>query len=240
MISRLAAARAARAISILAAALALVGCQSRTARERNPRPGTWTVVDAEARDVPPAHDATARDLAPPRDGALRDAAPRDAALRDAALRDAARADGRGDASGTARDAAGRDVAARDASPDWGPTFCGPRHFNCSPYACDVAAAQCKTFCTSDDDCLPGKPCVNGLCGPNDNQYCTVDEECLSGHCAVVCCATACAGVCHSCALPGSAGVCFPVPAGMPDPQNRCPAGTVCGADAGCVAAPDTI
>jgi hypothetical protein len=25
---------------------------------------------------------------------------------------------------------------------------------------------------------------------------------------------------------------------MPDPQNRCPAGTVCGADAGCVPGPD--
>jgi hypothetical protein len=39
-------------------------------------------------------------------------------------------------------------------------------------------------------------------------------------------------------LPGTLGVCFPVPAGAPDPREICPAGTVCGADAGCVPAPD--
>jgi len=132
--------------------------------------------------------------------------------------------------------AGQETGPRDASPDWGATSCGPRHLNCSPYTCDVAAAQCKTFCTSDADCVKGKPCANGTCGLDTNNYCTLDDECFSGHCAVVCCATACPGVCHSCALPGSIGVCVPVPTGMPDPQNRCPAGMVCGADAGCVPA----
>jgi hypothetical protein len=220
-------------------------------RERNPQPGSWTAVDAAARDVPAARDAM------PHDAALRDAAPRDAALRDTAPRDAAREDGKRDgtldAGPAARDGAGSDLAARDAGArdagqdlrprdavgvDSGPGFCGSLRFSCAPYLCDVDAGRCKSFCTSDADCASGRPCLNGACGPASLAACQVDQECASGHCAVVCCATACAGACHSCALPGTAGVCFAVPAGMPDPQHLCPTGTVCGADAGCVPAPD--
>jgi hypothetical protein len=240
------AARAGHAVATLTLALVLGGCQSRV-RQPRPTPGGWTAVDAGGpRDVASARDAAPRDVALPRDRGD-DAAPRDAASgdgrRDAAIdatgiaRDAGARD-RGAADAGARDA-GQDLGRRDAGTDHaGPAFCGPLHFNCAPFACDVDAGRCKTFCTSDNDCVPAKPCVNGLCGPNTNDFCQVDDECFSGHCAVVCCATACAGACHSCALPGSAGVCFPVPAGMPDPQNRCPAGTVCGADAGCVPAPN--
>jgi hypothetical protein len=257
-----AAARSARGILLLVSAVALLGCQSRPGRERSPLPGGWTAVDAGARDVPLPRDATPRDLAPsrdvaPRDMAPRDAAPRDAAPRDAAPRDAAHADRKGDAAidarGTRSDGAGRDLGAhdtgaRDAGQNLGgrdgsaadseSALCGSLHFSCAPYACDVDAGQCKNFCTSADDCAPGRLCLNGFCGPNDNEYCLVDDECLSGHCAVVCCATACADLCHSCVLPGTIGVCAPVPAGMPDPERRCPAGMVCGADAGCVPGPD--
>jgi hypothetical protein len=243
--SKLAAARAGRAFLIVASALALLGCQSRTVRERSPLPSSWTVADAGSRDVPTPRDGAPRDLAPPHDAAPRDATPRDGSREDA------RRDQTVDANGPPHDASARDVAARDASArdggqdlrardataaDWGSAFCGPLHFNCTPYACDVAAGQCKTVCTSNADCVPGKPCLNGLCGANTNQYCQTDDDCFSGHCAVVCCATACAGACHTCALPGTSGVCSAVPAGMPDPQNRCPAGTVCGANSACVPA----
>src|SRR5205814_6954684 len=48
---------------------------------------------------------------------------------------------------------------------------------------------------------PGAPCAS-------------DSECGSGVCAQgVCCATACTGLCQSCAVPGSMGTCSPVPAG---------------------------
>lgn len=232
---------AGRAAATLALVVALGACQSRV-RERSRLSTGWTSVDAGARDVPAARDAAPRDAAAPPDAGLHDAAWTDG-KRDAVV----------DAMGPARDAGGRDLGARDAAPrdagqdlrppdagaaDSRATFCGALRFSCAPFACDVDAGQCKNFCTSDSDCVPGRPCVNGLCGPNTNALCQVDDECLSGHCAVVCCATACAGACHSCALPGTAGSCFPVPAGMPDPQNRCPAGMVCGADAGCVPAPD--
>ncbi|HEY6478130.1 MAG TPA: hypothetical protein VI456_16245 [Polyangia bacterium] len=246
MSSKITAATARRALATVTLAVALVGCQSRVARERNPSSTGWTSVDAGARDVRAARDAPTRDAALSRDATLRDAASEDG-RRDAAI----------DGTGRGRDGDGRDRGGRDAGPrdlgqdlpglpprdavaaDSGPAPCGPGHFHCTPYACDVDTGQCKNFCTGDDDCESGKPCVNGLCDPNFNALCQVDQECASGHCASgVCCTTACAGACRSCAVPGTLGVCSPVPAGMPDPQRICPAATVCGADAGCVSAPD--
>jgi hypothetical protein len=230
-----------RAVMTLALVAALCGCQSRV-RERGPIPGGWTTVDAGRRDV---------------------ASARDAVIRDAVSRDAAREDGEGsvvvDATGGGRDGGARDLGGRDAdahdlggrdagrdlrpadgaATDSSSPYCGSGRFLCTPFICDVDAGQCKTFCTGNEDCVPGRSCVNGFCGPRFDEPCIEDQECASGHCAnAVCCATACASACQSCALAGTLGVCSPVPAATPDPQRICPAGTVCGADAGCVPAPD--
>jgi len=53
--------------------------------------------------------------------------------------------------------------------------------------------------------------------------CTQHTGCLSGVCSDgVCCATACGGVCLSCNLPGSVGLCTVVPAGQ-DTRQQCAA-----------------
>jgi hypothetical protein len=53
--------------------------------------------------------------------------------------------------------------------------------------------------------------------------CSQPTTCLSGVCSDgVCCATACSGVCLSCNLPGSVGLCMVAPAGQ-DPRLECAA-----------------
>jgi hypothetical protein len=52
--------------------------------------------------------------------------------------------------------------------------------------------------------------------------CTQPTACLSGVCSDgVCCATACSGVCLSCNLPGSVGLCMVAPVGQ-DPRLEWP------------------
>ncbi|HEX3695315.1 MAG TPA: PA14 domain-containing protein [Polyangia bacterium] len=52
--------------------------------------------------------------------------------------------------------------------------------------------------------------------------CASDAECGSGFCVdKVCCATRCDGICQSCALAGSLGICLPAEVGT-DPRNDCP------------------
>jgi hypothetical protein len=222
-----------RAAATIAMGAALLGCQARS-RSFVPAQGrgVWSNVDTAARDAA-AHDAPARDAAPrdvaASDGALHDASGRDVAPRDGSPRDAA-----------PRDAAARDAGPRDATPaDSGSSLCGPQHLLCAPFACDVAAGQCKTFCTSNADCVSGKTCTSsGTCGPLfDNLRCALDSECFSQHCVdFECCTTLCAGACQTCASPGSLGTCVAVSAGSPDPHHLCSAGSVCGAGGGCVSA----
>ncbi|HVZ74593.1 MAG TPA: kelch repeat-containing protein [Polyangia bacterium] len=101
------------------------------------------------------------------------------------------------------------------------------------------------YCSTTHTCTTGKK-ANGT-------GCKLDNECGSGNCVDgVCCDSACGGKCRSCAVPGSAGSCVPVPDGMDlrkdctgdpkcggtcDGQGACrfiAAGTVC-APAGCQA-----
>jgi hypothetical protein len=93
---------------------------------------------------------------------------------------------------------------------------------CAPFTCG-ASGRCKTTCTSDADCLAPNTCLNGSCGKVPiGATCASDAECNTGICAQeVCCATACPGTCASCALPGSAGVCTPLPAGQAAPTGQC-------------------
>jgi len=87
--------------------------------------------------------------------------------------------------------------------------------SCAPYACATDLGACRTSCTTDQDCVSGRACVNGSCGLKETA-CTADAECLSGFCAQgVCCQSRCDGLCQSCALRGSIGICRPVPDGDP-------------------------
>ncbi len=83
---------------------------------------------------------------------------------------------------------------------------------------------------------PAQTCVNGSCGKRPiGASCAGDGDCNSGICAQgTCCATACDGICLSCALPGSAGSCTSVPAGQ-DPLGHCAdnGAATCGTDGTC-------
>ena len=90
--------------------------------------------------------------------------------------------------------------------------CQRQTIPCTPYACDPQTNACHTACVTADDCAPGKPCMNGSCGYPEPAFCSTDAECATGFCAQgACCATKCDSPCFSCALPGTAGTCTPVP-----------------------------
>ncbi|HVR64105.1 MAG TPA: hypothetical protein VMU50_19535, partial [Polyangia bacterium] len=93
---------------------------------------------------------------------------------------------------------------------------------CDPYRCGPADV-CLTSCTADSDCVAPSICIAGRCGKKPiGDQCAGDLECNSGHCEQnVCCGSACAGLCSSCALMGSEGRCTMVPPGQ-DPLNQCP------------------
>src|SRR4030095_2168925 len=69
------------------------------------------------------------------------------------------------------------------------------------------------------------------------QPCACASECASNFCVDgVCCQTACAGGCQSCAVAGSVGVCTSLPAGSaPRNAGTCVAGEAsdCGQDGKC-------
>src|SRR4029078_12092771 len=97
----------------------------------------------------------------------------------------------------------------------------PAATSCFPFRCGTNT--CKSPCAADADCAPPGVCSNGSCGLKpDGAVCGDGVECGSGICVQgTCCRTACAGSCMTCALPGSAGTCKPVPAGAVDPAGQC-------------------
>ena len=113
----------------------------------------------------------------------------------------------------------------------------PDAITCAPYVCN--GARCFTACGNDMACSMGNVCAQGSCGLKPNgAFCSAGTECQSSQCAQgVCCATACAGSCFSCALTGTMGLCTAVPTGLPDPAGMCgdqgPAS--CGTDGKCQA-----
>ncbi|HXU01088.1 MAG TPA: hypothetical protein VN903_08855 [Polyangia bacterium] len=108
---------------------------------------------------------------------------------------------------------------------------------CAPFACN--GTRCFMACTTDANCVAGKVCANNSCGLKLNgAFCSDKKECASGNCAQgVCCASACAGMCKSCALPTSMGVCANIPDGQPDPTATCVYSdqNTCGANGRCQA-----
>lgn len=110
---------------------------------------------------------------------------------------------------------------------------------CTPFRCDVAAAACKTTCSSVADCVSPNQCgMTNVCGTLKalGQACTVGSECGSGNCVDgACCSTPTCGSCRACNVTGQAGTCANVPAGVVDPRAMCavqPAST-CGLDGTC-------
>ena len=101
--------------------------------------------------------------------------------------------------------------------------------DCSPYLC--SSGDCNGSCTFDDECEPGHQCVaamvrgmtTGRCGQKKNgQSCADPSDCESNQCVDgVCCESACAGPCRSCALSGSPGQCVNVASGAADPRQTC-------------------
>ncbi len=96
----------------------------------------------------------------------------------------------------------------------------PEAFPCNPYVCD--GSRCFTACADNGACASGKVCTNNSCGLKPiGAFCSTNAECQSSSCAQgVCCATACAGACQSCAITGTMGQCTAVGAG-PDPAGTC-------------------
>jgi len=113
----------------------------------------------------------------------------------------------------------------------------PDAVRCAPFACN--GTKCFVACTADANCSSGNVCNANSCGLKmDGAFCADRKECQSGNCAQgVCCATACASVCKSCALPTSMGLCINVPDSQPDPAGTCLDGgaTTCGNNGRCQA-----
>ena len=107
--------------------------------------------------------------------------------------------------------------------------------SCGQYLCG-SDGKCRSSCTTAADCVAGAACVNGSCGPKPpGAPCTTGGDCASTFCAQgVCCKTACAGTCKSCAIAGSEGECIDVPSGA-DPLSQCAdeGAMTCGSDGTC-------
>ena len=107
--------------------------------------------------------------------------------------------------------------------------------SCDPYTCGTAGV-CRTACATNADCSNGNVCNGTICGKKVNGAdCAASAECASGSCQQgVCCAGACTGICVSCALTASRGVCTAIAAST-DPLNQCAdsGASSCGTDGSC-------
>jgi hypothetical protein len=97
----------------------------------------------------------------------------------------------------------------------------PDSLPCAPYTCN--GNTCFNACATDNNCVSPNVCNGNSCGKKmRGASCSNASECQSTFCAQgVCCDTACAGACTSCALTGSLGTCTNVPNNAPDPADLC-------------------
>jgi hypothetical protein len=101
--------------------------------------------------------------------------------------------------------------------------CSATTASCAPYMCGTGG-DCRTSCTSDAHCVPGKYCNGSACVDKKatGSGCGGDNECTSGSCVEnICCGSAACPKCQSCALPGSLGTCSNVDPGVSDPTLTC-------------------
>ena len=107
--------------------------------------------------------------------------------------------------------------------------------SCDPYQCGTNGA-CRTTCGTTADCTTPNTCISNSCGKKPiGAACGGAAECNSNFCEQgVCCATACVGICRSCALTGTVGTCASIAAGT-DPFNQCTdmGANTCGTDGTC-------
>jgi hypothetical protein len=111
--------------------------------------------------------------------------------------------------------------------------------NCGAFPC--ADNGCAKPCVDDSGCPNGSTCSSGTCQVRreKGQACAANGDCISGFCAPeqVCCDSACAGSCVSCAGQATGqpdGTCAPVRAGI-DPREDCPKDNpaTCGRNGSC-------
>jgi hypothetical protein len=97
----------------------------------------------------------------------------------------------------------------------------PDSLPCAPYVCN--GNTCFNACAMDGNCVTPNVCNGSSCGKKmRGASCSDADECGSAFCAQgVCCDTACAGACTSCALSGSLGTCTNVPNDAQDPADLC-------------------
>jgi len=111
--------------------------------------------------------------------------------------------------------------------------------------CAKGTGACVTVTSADDvgTCSGTNTCgPTGTCGLRNGQAATSGASCASGNAADgVCCDTACAGACDSCAVAGKIGTCTTTPATAGSPscspylcQSGAACPTSCTSDANCV------
>ncbi len=112
--------------------------------------------------------------------------------------------------------------------------------DCSPYNCNPAGTDCRTFCIQHADCVAGYYCnPEHKCVPlmDVGEPCAGDAECQSGFCVDgYCCDGPCGGVCESCGIVGSEGTCSLFAPDI-DPASECGACKVCDGSGTCKPVP---
>ena len=99
--------------------------------------------------------------------------------------------------------------------------CEPKLASCGLYGCNGTTSDCRASCSGDGDCAASAYCANTQClaKKGNGLGCAGNNQCQTGICTAVekvCCDSACAGACDTCA--GKAAC------------SRKPQGTPCGAD----------
>ena len=157
--------------------------------------------------------------------------------------------------------AGGSFVCANSCPSTAPQVCGGACVNTTTDSqnCGGCNIRCSKACIGDTcaECTPGTDlCVGAIhsrcsdagkwvpdggsqCKAQNGASCNVPSECQSGYCVSgVCCNTACAGNCMSCAQADtgkSNGSCAPITAGITAPAGQCPESnpTTCGNDGKC-------